>query len=86
MNLENYKFLQYCSDTIRILILLRCAGRGQQLWTKVQCRKDHVCAVSNEPIAAGTLCFKPITNAGNRMDRISEAGLTLLIRDAGDYL
>lgn len=45
---------------------------GEQPWLLVTVKKDHICASGDDKvIAAGDKAYRPITNASNRMDRIS---------------
>jgi len=46
---------------------------GRQMWTICKVRKDHKCVMTEEPIKKGEQAYRPITNAGNRYERISKA-------------
>lgn len=52
--------------------------KGEQLWSRVEVRKDHTCSVNGETIEKGDRCFAPVTNADNRGDRISFNGMVSL--------
>lgn len=42
----------------------------RQLWTICKVRKDHKCAITGKAILKGSNAYRPITNAGNRYERI----------------
>ncbi|GAI53761.1 unnamed protein product [marine sediment metagenome] len=44
---------------------------GKQLWAMCKVRKDHVCVITGKPIKKGEDAYRPITNGGNRYERIS---------------
>ncbi len=46
---------------------------GRQLWAKCKVRKDHKCVMTDKPIKKGKQAYRPITNAGNRYERIARA-------------
>lgn len=52
--------------------------KGEQLWSLVTVRKDHKCCVVGDAISKGSQAFRPVTDADNRMDRISMAGMIKL--------
>ena len=57
---------------------------GIQLWclTNTNVRKDHICAFCNRIIKKGKeKAYRPITNLGNRMDRICETCLETKAHD-----
>lgn len=43
---------------------------GQQLWYTCKVRKDHICVITGKPIKKGEQAYRPITNDGNRYERI----------------
>jgi len=44
---------------------------GRQMWTRCYLRKPHACAVCGRHLLVGlTPVYRPITNKGNRMERI----------------
>ncbi len=43
---------------------------GRQLWTICKVRKDHKCVITGKPIKKGEQAYRPITNGGNRYERI----------------
>ena len=43
---------------------------GRQLWAKAKTRKDHHCVITGTIIKKGQQAYRPITNAGNRYERI----------------
>ena len=46
---------------------------GRQWWAKCQVRKDHKCVLTRAPIKKGEQAYRPITNKGNRYERICPA-------------
>ena len=44
---------------------------GRQLWSICKLRKDHKCVMTGKMIKKGEQAYRPITNAGNRYERIS---------------
>lgn len=46
---------------------------GRQLWTIAKVRKKHHCVITGELIEKGSLAYRPITNGGNRYERIAKA-------------
>ena len=46
---------------------------GRQLWTICKVRKDHKCVITGVEIKKREQAYRPITNGGNRYERISEA-------------
>ena len=44
---------------------------GNQLWALCKVRKPHVCAITDQPIKKGEQAYRPVTNAGNRYERIA---------------
>ncbi len=46
---------------------------GRQLWTICKIRKDHKCVITEKLIKKGEQAYRPITNGGNRYERISKA-------------
>jgi len=45
---------------------------GRQMWTLCKVRKDHVCVMTGEIIEKGKEAYHPITNSGNRYERIAK--------------
>jgi hypothetical protein len=45
----------------------------RQLWTICKVRKDHKCVMTGKSIKKGEDAYRPITNRGNRYERISKA-------------
>lgn len=43
---------------------------GRQLWAKAKARKDHKCVMTGKTISKGSNAYRPITNGGNRYERI----------------
>jgi len=43
---------------------------GRQLWSKCKVRKDHKCVMTSKVIKKGEQAYRPITNGGNRYERI----------------
>ena len=43
---------------------------GRQLWTICKVRKDHLCVMTSKQIREGEKAYRPITNGGNRYERI----------------
>lgn len=46
---------------------------GRQLWTICKVRKDHKCVITGAEIKKREQAYRPITNAGNRYERIAKA-------------
>ena len=46
---------------------------GRQLWTICKVRKDHKCVMTGVEIKKGEQAYRPITNGGNRYERIAQA-------------
>ena len=46
---------------------------GRQLWSICKLRKDHKCVMTGAEIKKGEQAYRPITNAGNRYERIAKA-------------
>ena len=46
---------------------------GRQLWSTCKVRKEHVCVITGKPIKKGQQAYRPITNGGNRYERIAPA-------------
>ena len=46
---------------------------GRQLWTICKVRKDHSCVITSQEIKKGEQAYRPITNGGNRYERITQA-------------
>lgn len=44
---------------------------GRQLWSIVKVRKKHRCVITGEAIKKGGFAYRPITNGGNRYERIA---------------
>lgn len=51
-----------------------------QLWVTCKVRFPHICAITDETIPRCALAWRPVTNLGNRMERISLAGMAILLR------
>lgn len=45
---------------------------GKQLWSICKVRKDHKCVMTGKLIKKGGQAYRPITNAGNRYERIDK--------------
>mgnify|MGYP001586935676 CR=1 FL=1 len=56
-------------------------GKGKQLWAKTNLRKRATCAVTGKEVGDKT-AWRPLTNAGNRSERISECGMRMLMSNA----
>ena len=52
---------------------------GQQVWASCKTRKHHVCIITRLGIKKGGMAYRPITNKGNRMKRISMAGMSIVM-------
>lgn len=72
-----YIFIKYLSND---LVILAHDRYGNQIWGKVKLRKSTNCAITEEPLSIGSLAYRPITNGYNRMQRISQTGLELLVK------
>ena len=46
---------------------------GKQLWSTAKVRKEHRCVITGKIICKGDIAYRPITNGGNRYERISVA-------------
>ncbi len=70
--MREYKIIRYVAEGIlRVL----STYDGLQLWvlTNTAVRKDHKCVMCDRAILKGKeKAYLPITNLGNRMDRICE--------------
>lgn len=44
----------------------------RQLWTICKVRKNHSCAITSQEIKKGEQAYRPITNRGNRYERIAK--------------
>lgn len=79
----HYEFIKTASSNGEIAYhVLRLWGCAPQIWVRAQTRKDWECKITGQPIAKGAWGWRPITNANNRMHRISEAGMERLIEKA----
>lgn len=68
--MRHYTIKEYVAEGV---ILASCFPYGQQVWTlsEQKVRKNHWCAVCDGAIKKGKhRAFRPLTNHGNRMDRI----------------
>lgn len=45
----------------------------RQWWTECKVRKDHKCVITGVEIKKGEQAYRPITNKGNRYERIAKA-------------
>lgn len=70
-----YKFKHRMNED---LVVLTHPKYGQQIWVKSKPSKNLRCVVLGEYVRKGTIMYHPITNACNRMERISEKGMKLL--------
>lgn len=52
---------------------------GVQLWVECKLRRAARCEVNSHEIPAGKHAWRPVTNANNRMHRISEEGMRDLV-------
>lgn len=50
---------------------LKHARHGRQLWGTCKVRKNHTCVITGRLIKKGTQAFRPLTNKGNRYERIA---------------
>ena len=69
-----YKILQFSSDG---LMLTYHPRYGQQLWALARTTKVHMndeCVICELPVQR--VSFRPMTNKGNRMERICRRHLT----------
>lgn len=60
------------------LEVLSNARWGRQLWVEVKVRKEHKCVITGLRIIKGATVFRPLSNAGNRYERISQEGMLQL--------
>ena len=60
------------------LIGLTDSEFGNQLWARCRMRKAHICQILKRTIRKGEQAYRPVTNKGNRMRRISESGMRSL--------
>jgi hypothetical protein len=51
-------------------IVLIASEFGEQMWTECKVKKHKKCLVTGMDLA-GKFAYRPITNSGNRMERIS---------------
>lgn len=75
---NQYKFVEKLSEG---LISLSNPVYGNQLWTSCTIKKDKECVISKVPLK-GKVAYRPLTNAGNRMDRISTEEVNKLVMEA----
>ncbi len=54
------------------IALIEHGRYGRQVWVRCQLRKCSVCAVTGRRLLTGATAYRPLTNAANRMKRISE--------------
>jgi hypothetical protein len=62
-----YRFGKRLSDG---LVGLSHVRYGEQLWSSCATRKARECNDCCKPLPSGAVAFRPLTNAGNRMDRL----------------
>jgi hypothetical protein len=54
------------------LVGLSSYDYGRQLWSRCKTRKQHKCRVCGGLFPVGSTMYRPLTNKGNRMERICE--------------
>ena len=69
--MEHKYFLKRLTRLNAMLFGLPHALHGHQLWALCKVRKPHVCVITGQPIKKGEQAYRPITNAGNRYERIA---------------
>lgn len=65
------------------LVVLRSLEYGSQMWTPCKVRKATLCLLCGEGIEKNVVVFRPLTNGGNRMERIHPSCLKSLAKGAG---
>ncbi len=63
------------------LFRLRSVRWGMQLWASCKVRKKHLCVITGDLIRVGEQAYRPITNQGNRYERISAKAFIELINE-----
>jgi hypothetical protein len=53
---------------------------GQQTWALARTRKAQTCIITEERFSPGSDMYRPTTNKGNRMERISTLGMEVIAR------
>lgn len=76
--LRGYSFVHRLSAAIVALEWIAPKGIKRDLWTRQKLRKSVKCAVTSRAIETGGQAWSPVTNGNNRMDRISDEGMTRL--------
>ncbi len=62
--------LKYLSEGMVALEHIRW---GRQLWSICKIRKERKCVMTGKLIKKGEHAYRPITNKGNRYERIAQA-------------
>lgn len=75
---KDYDAIRKRADGIYLLTHYR---HGLQIWTSCKVRKFHICHVTHASIKKGDIAFRPVTNLGNRMNRISVNGMEFLMKE-----
>ncbi len=67
----SHYYLSYSLKTLgEGLYSLEHVRWGRQWWTECKVRKVHVCVITGKAIKKGEQAYRPITNGGNRYERI----------------
>lgn len=77
MSREAIRLGQRLADGLYGLISLR---DGEQLWSIAKLRKSTNCAICDMPMLRGSMGYRPITNAGNRMCRLCQTCVDAIVR------
>lgn len=78
-----YEFIQRVAAKI---VRLDTAEYGTQLWTRGLSRKAARCEVCSETLPSGAETWRPVTFAGNRMDRIGNDCIATMERRHGSVV
>lgn len=75
-----YKLIQAINEG---MVQLESARWGLQLWCQGKIRKSKACIECDWEFAPGAEMYRPVTNAGNRADRICTRCIALLTQNPG---
>lgn len=65
-----------CPDLLRL-----SSQYGRQIWAQSTLRKATRCTITCVELPAGTMAWRPLSNARNRMERISEEAMRYLVTE-----
>jgi len=80
MKVGDYEFVRAAESEGKVrFLVLRHYDHGTQIWVRAKMRKEWKCRVTEQPIRKGDIAWRPVTDANNRMHRISGGGISHLI-------